>query len=194
MEPYRLRIKLGAHEFESEGSEEAVKEQFAIWRELLGSPASQSIVAASPVAPIVTTPIEQDSPPPFVALQVAAPVVSNGGNGAEFSAYDKIFVHRDKLVVLSILPEGESRESDAAMLIMLGRRHYLREELVGGTGIIQGLQQSGMGYLRADRVFGGNLGQYVTRTGQKRAARYRLTQVGISKAKEIAKRLEAIVG
>ena len=35
MEPFRLKMKIGAHEFEAEGEQETVERQFALWRELL---------------------------------------------------------------------------------------------------------------------------------------------------------------
>ena len=32
MEPFRLKLKVGPHEFEAEGEQESVERQFALWR------------------------------------------------------------------------------------------------------------------------------------------------------------------
>ena len=35
MEPFRLKLKVGPHEFEAEGDQEMVERQLSVWRELI---------------------------------------------------------------------------------------------------------------------------------------------------------------
>ena len=39
METFKIRVKVGNHEFEAEGSQEAVERQFQMFKELVGTPA-----------------------------------------------------------------------------------------------------------------------------------------------------------
>ncbi len=114
------------------------------------------------------------SPPP-------APPQSEGSSQAE------------PVVSLTVLPRGATREADAALLVMLGRKHYKGEDLVGGTRLLEGLEISGLQVLRADRVFGAYMGTHVTRIGKNRAVKYRLTNQGMAAAKGIARNLAALV-
>ncbi len=178
MESFRLQLKIGQHEFSAEGEREAVERQADEWRKM---------IASLPTLP---------SPPP-------APPQSEGSSQAEppmgvlpsedFAEYDRVFRHDDKVVSLTVLPRGATREADAALLVMLGRKHYKGEDLVGGTRLLEGLEISGLQVLRADRVFGAYMGTHVTRIGKNRAVKYRLTNQGMAAAKGIARNLAALV-
>ncbi len=99
-----------------------------------------------------------------------------------------------RLVSLTVLPRGEHAVADAALLLMLARKHYLSEDLVGGSWILDGIERSGLGVLeRVERAFGGDAEEYVTKSGQNRALRWRLTNKGFTRAQEIARELAATV-
>jgi hypothetical protein len=108
--------------------------------------------------------------------------------------FDKLFRHDGEVVSLSVLPNGDRREPDAALLLLLARRHYLAEDLVTGGRLRQGLMQSGINVERVDRMFEEYMDTYVIRSGQHRAVRYRLTNPGRIKAVELARSLAEVVG
>lgn len=181
MEPFRLRLKIGDHEFEAQGDQETVERQFAAWREM---------IASLPSPPPVPVPVGVAVP---VGLQAPA-AQSAPSPAAEAVNYDKVF-RKDKrdVVSLTVLPQGDRALSDGGLLILMGRKHYLDEDLVGGAWLLDGLRDSGMPIGRVDRVFGDYYPNLVTTVGTHRATRYRLTNLGMSKAVELAKGLERMV-
>jgi hypothetical protein len=177
MEPFRLHIKIGEHEFDAQGEQEAVERQFATWRELIS---------------------QLPSPPPGPAQHaVESPLPSPTGPGSvgDFVEYDKVFHQDQRVVSLTALPRGDHAEADAALLILLGRKHYLNEDLVGGAWVLDGLERSGIPVRvgRVDRLFGDYIDQLVLRSGKGRAVRYRLTNQGLVRAKEMARELAKAV-
>jgi hypothetical protein len=180
MEPFRLRLKIGPHEFEAEGDQDTVERQFALWRELVSSPAASPPTLPSP-----------PPPPPEASTAAPAPLVASEGQAVPF---DKLFRHDGELVSLSALPNGDHREPDAALLLLLARRHYLAEELVTGGRLRQGLMESGINVDRVDRMLEEYMNNYVIRSGQNRAVRYRLTNPGRTRAMELARTLADVVG
>jgi hypothetical protein len=179
MELFRLRIKIGEHEFEAEGEQESVERQFALWRDL---------VSAAP-----STPPTLPSPPP-----------GNGGNpppipetspqlGDRQAIYDKIFRRDGPVVALSVIPNGDNQEADTALLILLGQKVYNQEDQVTGGRLKAGLEHTGLTVARPDRMFGDYMGRNVIRSGQHRAVRYRLTIPGMARAQELAEELSKMV-
>ncbi len=164
MEQFRIRLKVGSHEFEAEGDQESVERQLAAWRELISSPSTLA------------------SPPPLDTSGAGAPAPNGPSERAQF---DKIFRFEGGLVSLSVPPGGEHRESDAALLLLLGQRIYNGDELVTGSPILAGMARSGLSVPRIDRVFS-EMEQYVIRVGSHRAVRYRLTNPGLERAREVA--------
>jgi len=153
------------HEFSAEGEREAVERQVDEWRKMI---ASIPTLPSPPPAPPQSEGSSQANPPMGVLPS------------EDFTEYDRVFRHDDKVVSLTVLPRGDAREADAALLIMLGRKHYKGEDLVGGTRLLEGLEISGLQVLRADRVFGAYMGTHVTRVGKNRAVKYRLTNQGMA--------------
>src|SRR5690349_11118313 len=179
MEQFRLKLKVGPHEFEAEGDQESVERQLAIWRDLIASTPTASSPPPAP-APSSSTPTP------------ASPAVSGGSSVSqqEREMYGKIFrVESDGHLTLSVLPTGATKEADAALLLLLGQRIYNNEELVTGNPLMVGLARSGMPVPRVDRVFGDYMDQYVIRVGTHRAVRYRLTGIGWNKVREMANEL-----
>jgi hypothetical protein len=175
MEPFKLRMKIGQHEFEAEGDQESVERQFTTWRDLIAASGSSS-------------PQTLGSPPPGEEGPPVPPPAPRQ------LPYDRIFRKDGEVVSLTILPPaGEEQVPRAALLILLGRREYAQEDLVTGGRLLQGLGQSGLDVDRADRMFGEFMPQYVIRSGQHRAVRYRLTNPGLTRARQIAEELLAMV-
>lgn len=180
MEPFRLKMKVGSHEFEAEGDQETVERQLLEWKALiLAVPAA--VPVAVPVA--VTVPVT-----PSPAAPATPPAQTLLG-----TVLGKVFKQEDRIVTLTALPTGPQAEADASLLLLLGYRDLTQEELVTGGRILQGLQRSGMSVQRADRVFGDYMDRFVIRVGVHRAVRYRLTNQGMLKAQELAKELAQMV-
>jgi hypothetical protein len=173
MEPFRLKLKVGPHEFEAEGEQESVERQFALWRELIASPSATPPTAASP------PPSPPPGPPP--PIQAMAPNIR--------MAYEKVFHHAGRIVSLTVLPTGPNKAADAALLILLGQKAFNGDDLVTGAQVMDGLKQSGVAVERADRVFGPHMDTSVIRIGQHRAVKYRLTNVGLLHAKNLGDEL-----
>lgn len=180
MEPFRLKLKVGQHEFEAEGEQDVVEKQLAIWRDLIASPSS--------VAPTLP------SPPTVIAGGAAeGTAVASATPGPESrEELDRLFDHRGPVVSLTMLPVGPQREADAALLLLYGQRFYNGAENSGGvTGgrLLEGLRLSGLSVERVDRIWGAHDGVHVIRAGSKRGVRYRLTHPGLARAREIAQGL-----
>ena len=178
MEPYRLKVRVGVHEFEAEGSQEAVERQFALWREL---------VTSLPSPPPVVTPLSGQVTPTGNVTIVPVPPPAGG------SGLDKIFRREGRVITLTVLPTGDQREQDAALLLMLAQQIYNSEDMVTGNTLLEGLKRSGLSVERIDRLFGDYMEQYVLRNGVHRAVRYRLTNPGAAKARELGHGLVNLV-
>jgi hypothetical protein len=164
----KLKVKVGEHEFEAEGSTESVQRQFEAWKEL-----------------IATAPRQSNDSPASGAKQAE----SEQGTETKSLALDKIF--RAEGRVISLTAPANS-EQEAALLILLGQRHYRANESVTGSEVMDGLQQSGYRVPRVDRMLDGlSTEGLVVRTGMHRATRYRLTNLGVSRAMSIA---EQVIG
>lgn len=184
MESFRLRLKVGAHEFEAEGDQETVERQLAVWRDLIASiPVSSpsTLPSPPPAAPVAGAPI--------VATPEPAPPLLASVAGDPKGDYAKLFRHEGEIVSLSIHPNGGQRDADAALLILLGQSVFNNEDQVSGYRVLQGMARSGLPADRADRVFGDHMAQNVIRFGAHRGVKYRLTNPGITRAREIAKEM-----
>ena len=173
MADHKLKVRVGAHEFEAEGSQESVERQFQMWKEL---------IVAAPAGPTLA------SPPPLTG-QTLPPQGQTQGDG-----FEKLFRKEGLVVMLAVLPNGgDDRETNAALLVLLGQKLLVGEDQITGTRLMQGLNRSGINVERVDRMFGDIMGQYVIRSGVRKAVRYRLTTLGLNRAQEIAKELLAMV-
>jgi len=163
MADYKLKIKVGEHEFEAEGPEEAVKSQFDAFRDLIsGLPSTKKENSPTGTLPVSETPI---SPP---TLNV-----------------DKIFRTEGRLISITAPPASET---DAVLMILFGQRHYRNNDNATGSEIIDGMVQSGYRTPRIDRILSGLSDEgAVIITGAHRGKRYRLTNQGHTRAETIVK-------
>jgi hypothetical protein len=163
MDPYRLKLKVGEHEFEAEGPVEAVQSQFETWKELIASAHRQK-----DDTPARNAQQGESEQPQGLPLQM-----------------DKIFRAEGRVVSLTALP---SNEQEAALLILLGQRHYRSNDSVTGSEVMDGLQLSGYRLGRVDRMLDRLAADgVVIRTGQHRGTRYRLSNTGLASAQSIAR-------
>lgn len=164
MDSYRLKIKVGDHEFEAEGPTEAVTSQFEAWKQLISTVPRQT--NATPA----TNGTQEETQKPATDAPIAM---------------DKIFKSEGRVVSLTALP---NTEQEAALLILLGQRHYRTNESVTGSEVMDGMQLSGYRLGRVDRMLDGLASDgVVIRTGQHRGTRYRLSNTGLTRAQAIAR-------
>jgi hypothetical protein len=169
-EPYRLKLKIGQFEFEAEGDPQVVHEQFQAFKELIAmQPPLQAPVEHYPAAlpaPSQAAPVQQDASP--YALD-----------------FEKIARRDERVVSLTVRP---SSTQDAILLLLLGQKLLRGNDSVTGSEIISGLSATGGLYVqRPDRVLEklARDGDVIA-FGEGRAKRYRLTNTGLSKARELA--------
>lgn len=178
MDANKLRIKIGDHEFEAEGSAEIVQAQLAAFKELVSTatPVTRKAVSLEP-----SSFVDEEQQP-----QAQQPVA----NGTVL-ALDKIMRTEGRIVSLTA---RASSVDDAVMLILLGQKVFRNNDGVTGSEIIDGLRVSGAPAERVDRVLDkaatdGN----IIITGAHRGKRYRFTNQGLASARNIARSVIATV-
>jgi hypothetical protein len=167
MEGYKLQAKFGNAEFNAEGPEEAVREDFRRFLEKLPAAVQPSPEkkqdAKNGQEPTILTTVDQ------MLLGQAL--------------LEKVFQRQDDIVSLRLLPPPESanRNADAAILLLYGFRCLLNQEEVPVTRLTRALRRSGISFERLDQFMGAN-SQLILRGGARNAARYRLNNLGVTQA------------
>lgn len=163
MAEYRLKVRVGEHEFDAEGPAETVKAQFEAFKELIATLPKDRIETTIPNANAA-------------AVQSPATVTMN---------VDRIFRAEERVISLTVPPDSET---DAALLILYGQRHYRNNENPTGSEIIDGMEQSGYRTPRIDRILLAlSTEGAVIITGAHRGKRYRLTNQGFTRAEGIVR-------
>jgi hypothetical protein len=169
MDTARLKVKVGEHEFESEGPAEVVQRQYEAWQKL-----------------IATAPRQKDVTPATTTTQAK---IEEGTVLA--GELEKILRAEGRVISMTALPPTPE---ESALLLMLGQKTLRANESVTGSELMDGLSISGVRVLRVDRVMDKLATDgFVIRTGANRATRYRLTNQGLAKSQEIAKTLLQVV-
>jgi len=175
---YRLKIQHHGSLFEAEGDKETVNEQFRAFQEM--------IRMSPPVAPPVQTlPAETKNPTDATAPNNSVPFNEQ--------LLDKIMRLEAKVVSLTVRPKTVQ---DALLLLVYGQKILRQNELCSGGVLLAGLVNTG-GYSPIDRVDRllhnmGLAGDLIV-TGEHRAKKYRLSNSGLAKVRQIAAELLATV-
>jgi len=177
MENYRLKLKIGPHEFDAEGDPAVVQAQFAAFKEMVAM-----------AEPFLLTPTTQPATTRADEKTTTAP--DNSTNTPD-AMLDKIMRVDEKVVSLTV---RAASIDDAVLLVLYGQKVLRNNDSVTGYEVMQGLTVSGQGIGRVDRVLdkAGRDGSVIV-IGQRRGKRYRLTNAGMTKARKIAADLIAIV-
>jgi hypothetical protein len=180
MADYRLKIKIGEHEFEAEGPTDVVQSQLEIFKEL---------VSRAPV----TVP-EKPKPEQVAATDDSGKQtggVQQNGTGASPLDLEKIMRADGRVISLTVRAETAT---DAVLLLMLGQRQFRSNDSVTGAELAEGLRESGYASIRGDHVTDrlANQGAVIT-IGAHRGRRYRMTNAGVARAQDIARALIALV-
>jgi hypothetical protein len=184
MEAYKLKSRIGVHEFDAEGPEDAVKEQYAAWlavvQKIVGTPNSEPVKPINPdlfgsgaFRPALLP--KQDQRPADPDAEPLKAIFQLEGGSISLSATS---------------PNMDA--ADAGLIILLGYKLYRDMDLVGGAEILEGLKQSGYSIVRVDRVLARHIEgeeRLITTAGLRRGLKYRLNNPGFAKAKGWAKQL-----
>lgn len=170
MDTHRLRVKIGPHEFEAEGSEESVIAQFNEFKKLIETvPVPGPSLSLTPTTGSLST---HPHAPTSIEMSRLEPLFSND--------------ERRGLVSLRIIPTGERRDSDATLLVLLGFKLLRNEDVVPVTSLKAALQQSGCEPKRVDRAAEPYRKEgLLLKGGKGKGGKYRITNKGISRAHEI---------
>lgn len=187
MDTYKLRIKIGEHEFEAEGEADTVKQQFEEFKTLI---ADYDDAEQNPPPDSRTTEI-----PPLIL----PPAYTPAGIAIAERLSKVVRVEAKKPLILSALPQGQDRDGDAALVLLLAYKVFRQQELVGGAALLEGMQTSGYAISRVDRPLMQRLidatpESLVMRAGKKRGVTYRLTAPGETRAKQVAEEILAKLG
>lgn len=173
MDNDRLKIKIGEHEFEAEGSSETVDRRLAEFKALVTMalshpPTDKSAMMPESMAGVKSTPPQRDDEQLLRIMRV-----------------------EDRIVSLTVRAQSAD---DAALLVLFGQKMFRNNDSVTGMEVIEGLTVSGQTVARVDRVLDRLAGNgLVIVIGQHRGRRYRLTNAGLNHARELASTLIAMV-
>ncbi len=170
MAEYKIRVKVGVNEFDAEGPKEFVEELFRRFEALVND--------KTPMLPARQPKVETEK------------TNTHSADAFVESAFAKAFHQEGRFISLVGRFEGDDRELDAALLILLGHKELKNADAVSADELLYGLKQTGYTIDRADRLMrrGHALG-LLNFHGVRRGTRYRLTIPGIARAKELAKEL-----
>jgi len=182
MDAYKLRVKIGAAEFEAEGAENTVKAQFEEFKALLASPGAQ----------------EKHTTGASMRADNRAnhePDTVTGERNTELPhGFERLFgvdeKNGRKAVTLRLLPQGEDRESVALLLLLWGFKRKFSEDRVRVTLLKEVLERSGLTVSRVDRLADkAQRGGLVLKGGKAKGGTYALTNTGHARAEQEFKQL-----
>ena len=171
MDAYKLRVKIGTAEFEAEGPEQMVKEQFAEFKKMIEPRPSN----AGPAAPGAMPNGHRDS-----GLETAHELPPG---------YERMYQVEERsgrrFVKLHFLPTGEGREAVALRLVLLGYRKALSEDRVRVTTLLEALRGSGLPLQRLDGYAAEAINQgLLLKGGTGKGGTYGLSVTGVKRAEE----------
>jgi len=173
-EPYRLKIKIGQHEFEAEGDADAVQKQFQAFKDL-----------------IVSLP-EVSSQQTSLPTREAASGTRNLNTEINGQGLSTIMKVDDRVISLTVRPPSLE---DAVLLILYGQKELRANELSTGGDVMSGLTATGgFAVSRVDKTLAklGRKGDVIV-IGEHRSKRYRLTNSGLAKVQKVASELLATI-
>lgn len=175
MDTFKLRLKVGPHEFEAEGLREDVQAQFDAWK---------TLIAAAPAQPQKETPQRQQTfADSFVAEGVdTKPVVTDPALG--------LFETDGNSITLRAYPSGEQAD-DAVLLVAYAFKRIHNQDILSSVLLGKSLRISGGTIDRVDRVVAQHIskGFMMKAGGVGRGTKYRLTNTGSARAEALMKEL-----
>jgi hypothetical protein len=173
-ETNKFHVKLGPHEFNGEGSEEAVRERYESWLEVV-----KMMMASTP------------APPKHDEHKVAGNESGNGNGGQPLdrATLDRIFlVDTDGQVSLRVLPTGDQRDAAGLILLLYGYRVLSNQNDVLSGRLLASAHTSGLDVGRIDKVLAPHM-DLVSKGGIRAGSRWALRNTGVNRAETIIREM-----
>jgi hypothetical protein len=172
LSPYRLKVRLGSHEFESEGSEPTVKEQF------------QLFLNAVNLAPAIHAP--NGCANGSNANDSDGNVVDDDSHDEDLeSAWSRAYKRDGDQLSLHVLPQTKFANADALILLIYGYQTLLKQESVKSTEVMEAAKMSGLRVDRIERNLPNSHSVFVIKGGNGKGSRYTLNNRGLTYAQEL---------
>jgi hypothetical protein len=173
----KIRVKVGASEFEAEGPADIVRDQYKAFLEAAALVGSATLVEPEAAKPATAAPGVQQPPPQPPSLDNGRSIIT-----VDRDSLKRVFAEREAVPSLLALPQGDDRVADALVLLLYGFQELKPQDYpVSGFRLLQAAKLSGIQVSRPDRVLAAQ-GQHVLTAGFKRGRRYSLNNQGVSRA------------
>ena len=172
----KLRVRAGEWEFEAEGEQKTVIQQFEKFQDLVKEW-------------IATFPGKEEAP---VRPQQTQVLHSSQNQDLPLPSLNRILETdpHSSILLCRIPPPGKGSEAKLVLLLLLGYLEIRGVTEVSVLALKQAIKQSLHPVLRLDRVLHNYIrDRFVTKIGRGKGGRYRLTPLGIKKAVTIAEEL-----
>jgi hypothetical protein len=172
MELHKLRVKVGPHEFEAEGTEDSVESLFNAWKALIEAPNRANETAPKPPR----NPLEDPN---------LTPLIDSATGNALFTLDSG-----RQVVSLRVHPTGDSRNADALLLLVFGHRMVGMDE-VPVTKLKEAMALSGLRVERVDRAIDPHVrAGLLLKAGSGKGGKYRLSNTGLARVQVLQHDLE----
>lgn len=176
--PFRLKTRIGAHEFDAEGPEAAVKEQFSLFVQAINSAApempSKSKVISTVVHDDVDAVDDRDGPVDDDAVD---------------AIWNRVYKRDDGKVSLLVLPQTSTPNPDSIILLIYGFQTLLKQEAVNSTDLMDAAKWSGLRIDRIDRNLTNGHASLIVKGGSRKGSRYSLNNRGMTYAQELLEKM-----
>lgn len=165
---HRMKVKIGVNEFEAEGEQSLVKEQYAdfLMAVKLAPPAAAALSPQSPPKP--NTPSEENR---WRDSKIPA------------SMLDRIFRKGEPLSLLAT-PKSEKANADSLLVLIYGLTELRGEQAVTGTALRKSASKSGVNVSRIGETLNAHA-DLIQAGGERKGRRYSLNNRGIAEAERL---------
>jgi hypothetical protein len=167
--PHRVKVRLGIHEFEAEGTEESVNKQYEMFLQ------TAQLVPAAPIkgtnGRAASDPADPADPEELDAL------------------WNRAYRYENDIVSLHVLPQTDAANADAIVVILYGFRVLQKLDTVSSTTLMEAAKQSGLRIDRIDRALPAAYNAFVIKGGNGRGSRYSLNNRGLARAQELLEQM-----
>jgi hypothetical protein len=171
LDTYRIKMKIGVHEFEAEGPTDLVTTQFDAFMAAVSTATALQEAAGT-----------FNLNPPITPAPHAPPIAPATASEVTEAVLGRVFRQSD-ILSLAALPNGDNATADAMLALLYGYLKLKGETTVTGTSLMKSAKLSGVPVGRVDRAM--NQPEYVLAAGVRKARRYQLNNRGIARAEEI---------
>jgi hypothetical protein len=183
-----LEVAQGGNTFKIKAPPEFVKEQFAEWRNWLGTvPTPKPVTKLEPAPVLAPTPSVDLFPGAEGGGGTPAPTHTNG----HVSGLERLYNVDGENLTPTNTPQGDSARVTALFVLLLGYTKIVKMAEVSGRRLTKSLKHTGIpGIKRVDTIADAFIkSAHIVRSGLHRGVTYKLTVTGMAEAERHAKGL-----